>query len=611
MNDGPASSGLSDELLDRVTAWIADDPDPVTAQQARAMLEAAVAAQRSGVRSADCAGHAAARLPAAADSATGGGPVRSQACVAHTQANQADGGSVSLDTAGQLTDAFGSWLRFGTAGLRGPLGPGPNRMNSAVVMRAAYSLGRFLLDHREHRAVGAVVVGFDARHGSTQFAHDTCAVLSGLGIPVMALPRALPTPVLAYAVRALDAAAGVMITASHNPASDNGYKVYLGARSGLPYCGSQLVPPHDEQIAAGFSRISQVCSLTLGDEWVTLDDDIVVDYLTACRTVTHPGGPRDVRVVHTALHGVAAELFLAAAAAAGFHDVASVAAQQRPDPDFPTVAFPNPEEPGALDLALAEAVNAHADLVVAHDPDADRCAVAVPTDRGWHRLSGDDVGLLLGWWRLEQHNLGWRPLPVDAVFAASLVSGSALALLCGARAVPHVRTLTGFKWLARVPHLAFAYEEALGYCVDPQSVGDKDGISAALAVMECAAHLKGRGISVPAHIDALRRELGAPVTCQETYPLTDAAATRGLLAALRGAARESLGGVPVTSVDDLERGVDGLPPTTGIRLRLADGSRVIIRPSGTEPKIKAYLESPDDATMRLLTADVRRLLTER
>ncbi|NDB18760.1 MAG: phospho-sugar mutase, partial [Actinobacteria bacterium] len=423
---------LNPELRARIAAWIDDDPDPTTAATTLAMLacvddDAAAASER------------------------------------HTAATE-------------LHDAFSSWLSFGTAGLRGPLGAGPNRMNSAMVMRAASALGEFLRAQHPGGSIGSLVVGFDARRKSAQFAADTCAVLSGQGIPVMVLPRPLPTPVLAYAVRALDAAAGVMVTASHNPAADNGYKVYLGARSGLPYEGSQLVPPADQQIAERFRAIPAVAGLPRGQEWVTLDDDIVSDYLQTCVATTHPSTARAIRVVHTAMHGVGAECFLAAAAAAGFHDVHSVPAQAQPDPDFPTVEFPNPEEPGALDLAYAHAQQVGADLVIAHDPDADRCAVAVCDHGQWRRVSGDDIGLLLGWWRIEQHTRGWRALPDNAAFASSIVSGSALSLLCARHGIRHVRTLTGFKWLAQVPNLAYGYEEALGYCVDPDNVRDKDGI---------------------------------------------------------------------------------------------------------------------------------------
>lgn len=569
MTDAHAASGLSPEIQSRVEQWLADDPDPTTSAATQALL--------TGIE----------------DSTT-------------DQQSRAT-------AVAELTNAFGSWLAFGTAGLRGPLGPGPNRMNSAIVMRAAAALGDYLYEQAAGHSVGAVVVGYDARHGSAQFARDTCAVLSGAGVPVMVLPRALPTPVLAFALRRLDAAAAVMVTASHNPARDNGYKVYLGARSGLPYAGSQLVPPADTHIAARFQAITSVRQLPLGDEWVTLDDDIISDYLDSCVAVTHPAGPRDIRVVHTAMHGVGSQCFRDAAAAAGFADVHSVIEQAEPHPDFPTVAFPNPEEPGAFDLACAQATRINADIVIAHDPDADRCAVAVFHEKTCRQLSGDDIGLLLGWWRLEQHDLGWRRLPTDAVFATSIVSGSALSRLCESHGVQHTRTLTGFKWLAQVRHLAYGYEEALGYCVDPDSVRDKDGISAALSVMECAAYLKNRGATLWQQVDALRRELRAPVTGQVVIDALDPVALSTRLDQLLRTPPATLGSVVVSGVDDLSCGLNELgyqlPPTAGLRLRLADGGRVIIRPSGTEPKVKAYVECRNESSLREITSATERLMS--
>ena len=570
MNLPHSSPDFDSSFRARIDSWIDDDPDETTVATARALL---------------------ARI---------------------------DDSSLALharqEALAELQAAFGSWLTFGTAGLRAALGAGPNRMNSAVVIRAASAVGDFLLSRRPTAGVGAVVVGFDARHKSAQFAADTCAILSGQAIPVMVLPQPLPTPVLAFAVRAFDAAAGIMVTASHNPAADNGYKVYLGARSGLTYEGSQLLPPDDVQIAERFRNISSVAHLPRGDDWLTLNDDVVADYIQACVANLQPTTSRELRVVHTAMHGVGSQCFLTAAAAAGFGDVRSVAAQAQPDPDFPTVEFPNPEEPGALDLACAQAEQVTADLVIAHDPDADRCAVAVRESGIWQRVSGDDIGLLLGWWRIEQHRRGWRELKAHAIFASSIVSGSALALLCARHGIRHVRTLTGFKWLAQVPGLAYAYEEALGYCVDPDTVRDKDGISAALAVMECAADLKARGIGLRQQIEALRRELAAPVTAQIAIAAHEQAALRERLRQLVLAAPDRLGDVAVTAVDDMAAGLewDGqrLPPTEGIQLRLADSSRVIIRPSGTEPKVKAYLECPDKHTLAMVASAVQRLLQD-
>ncbi|MBU6213150.1 MAG: phospho-sugar mutase [Actinomycetales bacterium] len=534
----------------------------------------------------------------------------------------------------ELADCFAGALGFGTAGLRAALGPGPNRMNSAVVMRAAAALAGFLHEVAEGDEPGLVVVGYDARHNSAQFAHDTCAVLTGFGLPVAVMPHHCPTPVLAFAVQHLEAAAGVMVTASHNPAKDNGYKVYLGAGSGLDYRGSQIVPPVDARIAALMTEAGPVREIPLGEEWLTLDDSVMQAYVERAVEVVSPDGPRTLRVVHTAMHGVGGEAFRVIAMRTGFTDIHEVAEQALPDPDFPTVAFPNPEEPGALDLAFATARATDADVVIAHDPDADRCAVALPImptqnsdaagtspveranddaagpsgtqsptsdaapasrTQQWQRLSGDDVGLLLGWWRLEQSRTGARPLPAHAVFASSIVSGSLLQRLCEREGIAHQRTLTGFKWLARIPDFAYGYEEALGYCVDPEAVRDKDGITASLAVMECLAQLKTQGTSATAVIEQLRAELGGGVTHNESVTIPDAAAASAILRRLLHEPPQSLAGTAVIGVDDLAIGVDGLPPTTGVRWRLtASGqtpARVIIRPSGTEPKVKCYVEA--------------------
>ena len=488
--------------------------------------------------------------------------------------------------AAELADAFGSRLEFGTAGLRGRLGPGPNRMNRVVVMQAAAGLAEYLRE----RGGGAVAIGFDARHNSDVFARDSAMVFAGTGLTPLLLPRPLPTPVLAYAVRHLGCAAGVMVTASHNPPQDNGYKVYLGE-------GSQIVPPADAEISAFIASIAgrPLSSIILSDDWTTLGDDVLDDYVTQVATLVGRHSPRQARVVYTPLHGVGGETFERVLDRAGFPAAIRVDAQFEPDPDFPTVAFPNPEEPGAIDLAIAEAKRASADLVIANDPDADRCAVAVPIPRTpgspgshgspveWRMLTGDEVGSLLGWWMIERGT-------TSGVFARSLVSSSMLDAIAAAHGLASTQTLTGFKWIARVPGLEYGYEEALGYCIDPLHVRDKDGISAALLVIEMAAALKEHGRSLTDVLDDLDREHGIHATSQVSVRVSDLGQITGIMHGLRANPPASIAGIDVLGMDDLERPTDGLPPTDGLRFSLAGGARIIVRPSGTEPKIKCYLE---------------------
>ena len=475
----------------------------------------------------------------------------------------------------ELRDAFSGRLEFGTAGLRGRIGPGPNRMNRVVVMQAAAGLASYL----QARGGGAVVIGYDARHNSSVFAHDSAAVFAGAGLTPLVLPRALPTPVLAYAVRHLGCAAGVMVTASHNPPQDNGYKVYLGD-------GSQIVPPADaeisEQIALAASR--PLGDISLDDEWTTLGDDVLDDYVRQVADLVPGLATRHARVVYTPLHGVGGETFERVLEQAGFPAPIRVDAQFEPDPDFPTVDFPNPEEPGAIDLALDTARRVGADMVIANDPDADRCAMAVPGQgTSWRMLTGDEVGALLAWWMLER---GTHTGP----FARSLVSSSLIDSIAAAAGRETRQTLTGFKWIARVPGLAYGYEEALGYCVDPAQVRDKDGISAALLLIEMVAALTDEGRNDDDALDALATEHGVHATTQVSARFSDPGRIADIMARLRTSPPVAVGGLDVLSIDDLERPTDGLPPTDGMRLLLAGGARIIVRPSGTEPKIKCYLE---------------------
>ncbi|MFL6155783.1 MAG: phospho-sugar mutase [Marmoricola sp.] len=508
---------MSDDLLARARAWAADDPDP----QTRAELEALIA--------------------------TGDGD--------------------------ELADRFRGTLEFGTAGLRGRLGAGPNRMNRVVVLRAAAGLAAYLVANGA-TAADSVVIGYDARHNSDVFARDTAEVMTGAGMRALLLPGPLPTPLLAYAIRALDCVAGVMVTASHNPPQDNGYKVYLGD-------GSQIVPPADAGIAACIEAVGPVSEIPRGTGGTVLDASVTDQYVHRVAGLVGPG-PRDLRIVYTPLHGVGGETVRRVLDQAGF-DVPHVpAAQEHPDADFPTVAFPNPEEPGAMDLAMALAAEVDADLVVANDPDADRCAVAVPGPHGWQMLRGDEVGALLAQHLLSRGTTG--------VYAQSIVSSSLLGSMAAAAGQPHVETLTGFKWIGRIPGLAFGYEEALGYCVDPGQVKDKDGVSALLLVCELAAAAKAAGRGLRDLLDDIAREHGLHATDQLSVRFTDLAEIPATMQRLRSAPPESLGGLAVLRVDDLAEGSADLPPTDGLRFVLADRARVIVRPSGTEPKVKCYLE---------------------
>ena len=530
---GSRAYAAAQDLLDRATSWRDDDPDEAT----RAELDAVLAAARSG-----------------------------------------DAGAGA-----DLADRFVGMLEFGTAGLRGALGAGPNRMNRSVVIRAAAGLTAYL---KETSPEPLVVIGLDARHNSDVFAADTAAVVVAAGGRAMVLPRPLPTPVLAFAIRHLGADAGVMVTASHNPAQDNGYKVYLGD-------GSQIVPPSDAEIAAHIAEVDLVADVPrAASGWTTLNDDVLEAYLDAAAAVVAPDSARKLSVVHTALHGVGSEVILAAFARAGFSAPIVVPSQSEPDPEFPTVIFPNPEEPGAIDAALALAARVHADLVLANDPDADRCAAAVPdpaaatvdNPAGWRMLRGDEVGSLLG-----SHILA-RGVQADAVFANSIVSSRLLAAMAAHAGIQHEETLTGFKWISRVTGLRYGYEEALGYCVDPHQVRDKDGVSAALMLAEMAADLRAQGRSLLDVLDDLALTHGVHATDSFAVRVDDLSLIGTLMSRLRKTSPTDLGGVLVARIDDLADGSEQLPPTDGLRYLLEDESRVIVRPSGTEPKLKVYLE---------------------
>jgi phosphomannomutase len=409
------------------------------------------------------------------------------------------------------------------------------------------------------------------------FARDTAEVMSAAGIAASVLPGPLPTPVLAYAIRFLGAAAGVMVTASHNPPRDNGYKVYLGD-------GSQIVPPADAAIAAEIDAVAArpLSTVPRTHGWRTLDDSVVQSYVDAVAALPSAAAPRDLVVAHTSLHGVGAEVVRRVLAATGFGPAHEAPTQAEPDPDFPTVAFPNPEEPGAIDAGVATAEQVGADILIANDPDADRCAVAVPGADGWRMLRGDEVGVLLADHLLRQGVVG--------TYATTIVSSSLLAKLAAAHGQPSVEVLTGFKWIGRVPGLAYGYEEALGYAVAPHIAADKDGISALVRVCELTAMLKSDGRTLQDRLDELARVHGLHATDQLSVRVSDLSLISGAMARLREAPPAVLGGLRVESVDDLAIGSADLPATDGLRFRLAEGARVVVRPSGTEPKLKCYLE---------------------
>ncbi|HET6685427.1 MAG TPA: phospho-sugar mutase [Jiangellaceae bacterium] len=512
------------EVLDKARAWLAEDPDPDTRPELTELIERAESADEAAIA--------------------------------------------------DLEDRFSGKLEFGTAGLRGTLGAGSNRMNRAVVIRAAAGLAAYLHAH----GGSSVVVGYDARHKSDQFARDTCAVMIGAGLRAMVLPRPLPTPVLAFAIRHLGVDAGVMVTASHNPSQDNGYKVYLGD-------GSQIVPPTDTEISAAIDAVGALESVPLADSgWQTLDEAVLDAYVARVAAVARPDGPRDVAIVYTPLHGVGGEVMGRVFEATGFPRPVAVEQQADPDPDFPTVAFPNPEEPGAIDLALDLAARNDADLVIANDPDADRCAVAAPTPGGWRMLRGDEVGALLATYLIA------REPGLSGVFACSIVSSSLLGKIAGRHGLGYAETLTGFKWIGRIDGLRFGYEEALGYCVDPDAVRDKDGLSAAVLIAELAATLRAEGRGISDALDDIARGYGLHATDQLPVRVADLGQIDTVMERLRTMPPSTLGGRAVEQVDDLALGIGGLPPTEGVRYWLADNARVIVRPSGTEPKIKCYLE---------------------
>jgi len=544
-----------DTLRDQARAWIEDDPDPDTRAELAGVLD---------------------RLP-------------------DSRVDQAD-----------LVDRFAGPLRFGTAGLRGPVRAGPNGMNRAVVRAATAGLVAWLAGHDPRGAAGPLVIGYDARRGSREFADEAARVSTGAGRPALVLPRPLPTPVLAHAVRHVGAAAGVMVTASHNPPRDNGYKVYLGARlGGRLGAGAQIAPPVDEEIEAAIRTVGFLRAVPLGDPGTVLGDEIVESYATAAAAVVDRDTPRDIAIAYTPLHGVGAEVLAAAFERAGFPVPTMAAEQVAPDPTFPTVAFPNPEEPGAMDQVLALADSTGADIAIANDPDADRCAVAVRDDRGgWRMLRGDEVGVLLADHLMRRGRRG--------LYATTVASSSMLGAVCAARSLPYAETLTGFKWIVRATggELVYGYEEALGYCAAPDMVRDKDGITAALLVAELAAGLKSELCTLTDRLDELAREFGVYLTEPLTVRVDDLSEIAAATAHIRAHPPSALLDEPVVSIEDM------LPAADVLILR-TESARVVVRPSGTEPKLKAYLEVVEPvadgdvpAARERAAATVRALSTE-
>ncbi|WP_394160200.1 phospho-sugar mutase [Galactobacter valiniphilus] len=535
-----------EELTVRAAEWAAADPDPATAAELREVLAAVERGQ--------------------------------------------DGAEADLRS------RFSGPLEFGTAGLRAAIGAGESRMNIAVVRRTAAGIARFLAGAAEGAYVPRVVIGYDARYRSHDFAVESAGVFSAAGFEVLLMPTHLPTPVLSWAVRAFDADAGVMVTASHNPKEDNGYKVYVGGRvePGVGR-GAQIVPPIDGLISEAIHWDEDLAGIAVADSgWTVLpaageEGDVEARYVAdiVALSPAPADGARDLSIVSTALHGVGGQTLAAVLSGAGYSALHPVLEQETPDPDFPTVAFPNPEEKGAMDLSLALAERVGADLVVANDPDADRCSAAIPTPGGgWRQLRGDEVGVLLGSYLIRRDAAAGR----TSIMANSIVSSRQLGAVCAAASVEHHQTLTGFKWLARVEGLTFGYEEALGYDVAPALTNDKDGISASLLLAELAQALKDEGRSIQSELDRINVGTGIYATDQISIRVAELSERDVLLGRLRSAAPASLGGSAVVSVDDLADGVDGLPPTTGLRLLTEDNTRVIVRPSGTEPKLKCYLE---------------------
>ncbi|GAB2510597.1 phospho-sugar mutase [Paramicrobacterium agarici] len=543
-----------DPIIDAASAWLAQDPDETTRVELDTLIRDAAA-----------------------------------------------GSEIALD---ELHARFDTRLSFGTAGLRGRIGAGSARMNRVLVSQAAAGLAAYL---RAREDAPSVVIGYDGRTNSDVFARDTAEIMAGAGVRAVLLPRLLPTPVLAFAVRHLAASAGVMVTASHNPPKDNGYKVYLGGADD----GSQIVPPTDGDIAEQIERVARdenVLELPRSTSFEVADESVVDAYVAATAALL-PRDAAQLSVVYTAMHGVGWETFSRVIESSGYSGIASVSEQQEPDAEFPTVSFPNPEEPGALDLSFSLAREVGADLIIANDPDADRMSIAIPdaeSAEGYRQLTGNEVGWLLGW---NAARAAAATGASDATLACTIVSSPALGAVAKEYGLNFVETLTGFKWVSRVPGLVFGYEEAIGYLVNPDAVKDKDGISAGVAFLAMAAEAKREGVTVAQMLDGFTETFGFFASDQLSVRVTDLSLIAALMAELRDNAPTTLGSVDVTRVDDLRDGSSDLPATDALRFTLADGSRVMVRPSGTEPKLKYYIDvtAPADQSekARAVLASIR------
>ena len=542
-------------LIERVQSWIEQDPDPVTKSQLTQLLLSA---------------------------------------------------ETDPTALAELQDAFLAPLEFGTAGLRGALGAGPNRMNRVTVLQAASGLAQYLV--QQGFVSRKVVIGFDSRYNSDVFAEDTKRVMSGAGLDPIVFSHVVPTPVLAFAIRYLSACAGIMVTASHNPPQDNGYKVYLGD-------GRQIVSPVDEQISKLIATVSDVRNVSQDSAGTQVGEDVFNTYVLLTSQLIAAGPTTEVQrkavtSVYTAMHGVGWKTLQSVLAASGFAEPIAAPEQRDPDPAFPSVTFPNPEEKGALDIAIALAKRNSVDVLLANDPDADRFAAAAANSSGeWITLRGDQIGSLLGWWMIERARLTGTKL--SGTLASSIVSSMMLETIAKSAGLEYESTLTGFKWVSRVSNLAFGYEEALGYCVDPTNVSDKDGISAAAMFMEMLAHLKSQGLTIWNVLDELSLAHGLHATEQVSVRVTSSEQVAVTMAGIRSNPPALFGGFQVNSIDDLAIGFGELPKTDAVIFNLAgraliEKARVIVRPSGTEPKIKCYLEvvvRGEDLAIARQTAD--------